>query len=75
MVCHKGLGAHDGTWKSAVYGLADEDNLKKLRKQIGYAPVPVVGAKLKKRYKRKIWNMQSPNSSSIYDRDCYDVKH
>ncbi|XP_032912357.1 saccharopine dehydrogenase-like oxidoreductase [Catharus ustulatus] len=45
----EGLGVHDGTWKSAVYGLADEDNLKKLRKQIGYAPVPVVGAKLKKR--------------------------
>ncbi|OWK60043.1 Saccharopine dehydrogenase-like oxidoreductase [Lonchura striata] len=45
----EGLGVHDGTWKSAVYGLADEANLKKLRKQIGYAPVPVVGAKLKKR--------------------------
>ncbi|NWT30454.1 SCPDL oxidoreductase, partial [Cardinalis cardinalis] len=45
----EGLGVHDGTWKSAVYGLADEASLKKLRKQIGYAPVPVVGAKLKKR--------------------------
>ncbi|NXS01285.1 SCPDL oxidoreductase, partial [Oxylabes madagascariensis] len=45
----EGVGVHDGTWKSAVYGLADEDSLKKLRKQIGYAPVPVVGAKLKKR--------------------------
>lgn len=49
MVCHKGVCVHDGTWKSAVYGLADEDNLKKLRKKIGYAPLPVVGAKLKKR--------------------------
>ncbi|NWR92241.1 SCPDL oxidoreductase, partial [Furnarius figulus] len=45
----EGVCVHDGTWKSAVYGLADEDNLRKLRKKIGYAPVPVVGAKLKKR--------------------------
>ncbi|XP_062485457.1 saccharopine dehydrogenase-like oxidoreductase [Pezoporus occidentalis] len=45
----EGTCVHDGTWKSAVYGLADQDNLKKLRKKIGYAPVPVVGAKLKRR--------------------------
>uniref|UniRef100_A0A663N533 Saccharopine dehydrogenase-like oxidoreductase n=1 Tax=Athene cunicularia TaxID=194338 RepID=A0A663N533_ATHCN len=45
----EGCCVHDGTWKSAVYGLADQDNLRKLRKKIGYAPVPVVGAKLKKR--------------------------
>ncbi|KFV42131.1 Saccharopine dehydrogenase-like oxidoreductase, partial [Gavia stellata] len=45
----QGPCAHDGTWKSAVYGLADQDNLRKLRKKIGYAPVPVVGAKLKRR--------------------------
>ncbi|NXP05440.1 SCPDL oxidoreductase, partial [Thinocorus orbignyianus] len=45
----EGACIHDGTWKSAVYGLADQDNLRKLRKQIGYAPVPVVGAKLKRR--------------------------
>ncbi|XP_074674421.1 saccharopine dehydrogenase-like oxidoreductase isoform X1 [Strix aluco] len=45
----EGSCVHDGTWKSAVYGLADQDNLRKLRKKIGYAPVPVVGAKLKKR--------------------------
>nr|XP_054486609.1 saccharopine dehydrogenase-like oxidoreductase [Agelaius phoeniceus] len=45
----EGLGVHDGTWKSAVYGIADEASLKKLRKQIGYAAIPVVGAKLKKR--------------------------
>ncbi|NXC24926.1 SCPDL oxidoreductase, partial [Campylorhamphus procurvoides] len=45
----EGLCVHDGTWKSAIYGLADEDNLRKLRKKIGYAPVPVVGAKLKRR--------------------------
>lgn len=70
-MCHKGVCVHDGTWKSAVYGLADEDNLKKLRKKIGYAPVPVVGAKLKKRYKKhKMQNMQSPNSFIIYDTDC-----
>ncbi|NXN74039.1 SCPDL oxidoreductase, partial [Himantopus himantopus] len=45
----EGSCVHDGTWKSAVYGLADQDNLRKLRKKIGYAPVPVVGAKLKRR--------------------------
>ncbi|KFP00977.1 SCPDL oxidoreductase, partial [Oreotrochilus melanogaster] len=45
----EGTCVHDGTWKSAVYGLADQDNLRKLRKSIGYAPVPVIGAKLKKR--------------------------
>ncbi|NXH70996.1 SCPDL oxidoreductase, partial [Hydrobates tethys] len=45
----EGSCGHDGTWKSAVYGLADQDNLRKLRKKIGYAPVPVVGAKLKRR--------------------------
>ncbi|NXX77637.1 SCPDL oxidoreductase, partial [Urocolius indicus] len=45
----EGSCVHDGTWKSAVYGLADQDNLRKLRKQIGYTPVPVVGAKLKAR--------------------------
>ncbi|XP_076219829.1 saccharopine dehydrogenase-like oxidoreductase [Aptenodytes patagonicus] len=46
----EGSCVRDGTWKSAVYGLADQDNLRKLRKKIGYAPVPVVGAKLKRRY-------------------------
>lgn len=45
----EGTCIHDGTWKSAIHGLADQDNLKKLRKKIGYAPVPVVGAKLKRR--------------------------
>jgi len=47
MVCHQGSCILDGTWKSAVYGLADQDNLRKLQKMIGYAPVPVAGAKLK----------------------------
>ncbi|NWU60676.1 SCPDL oxidoreductase, partial [Pterocles burchelli] len=45
----EGSCIHDGTWKSAVYGLVDQDNLRKLRKKIGHAPVPVVGAKLKRR--------------------------
>ncbi|XP_043916122.1 saccharopine dehydrogenase-like oxidoreductase [Protopterus annectens] len=40
---------HDGTWQSAVHGIADQENLKKLRKQIGQKPLPVVGAKLKRR--------------------------
>ncbi|XP_010137930.1 PREDICTED: saccharopine dehydrogenase-like oxidoreductase [Buceros rhinoceros silvestris] len=45
----EGSCVHDGTWNSAVYGLAEQDNLRKLRKEIGYSPVPVVGAKLKRR--------------------------
>uniref|UniRef100_A0A8C8R783 Saccharopine dehydrogenase-like oxidoreductase n=1 Tax=Pelusios castaneus TaxID=367368 RepID=A0A8C8R783_9SAUR len=45
----EGYSVHDGTWKSAIHGLADQDNLKNLRKQIGYKPLPIVGAKLKRR--------------------------
>uniref|UniRef100_A0A8D2J1F7 Saccharopine dehydrogenase-like oxidoreductase n=1 Tax=Varanus komodoensis TaxID=61221 RepID=A0A8D2J1F7_VARKO len=45
----EGASIHDGTWKSAIYGLADQDNLKKLRRQIGHKPLPVIGAKLKRR--------------------------
>lgn len=32
-----------------MYGLADQDKLKVLRKQIGHAPLPTIGAKLKRR--------------------------
>lgn len=67
MVCHQGSCIHDGTWKSAVYGLADQDNLRKLRKKIGYASVPVVGAKLRRRYNEpKIQNVLSSDSAIIY---------
>ena len=45
----EGSCTHDGTWKSALSDLADQDNLRKLRKKTGYAPVPAVGAKLKRR--------------------------
>ncbi|KAL8185789.1 UNVERIFIED_CONTAM: hypothetical protein K2H54_058070, partial [Gekko kuhli] len=45
----EGSSVHDGTWKSAVYGLADQDNLRKIRRQIGHKPLPVIGAKLKRR--------------------------
>lgn len=45
----EGACIHDGTWRSAVYGLADQDNLKKIRRQIGHKPLPVIGAKLKRR--------------------------
>ncbi|XP_067411331.1 saccharopine dehydrogenase-like oxidoreductase [Emydura macquarii macquarii] len=45
----EGYSIHDGTWKSAIHGLADQDNLRKLRKQIGHKPLPIVGAKLKRR--------------------------
>ncbi|XP_042308337.1 saccharopine dehydrogenase-like oxidoreductase [Sceloporus undulatus] len=45
----EGSCIHDGTWKSAIYGLSDQENLKKLRRQIGHKPIPVIGAKLKRR--------------------------
>ncbi|XP_073194418.1 saccharopine dehydrogenase-like oxidoreductase isoform X3 [Lepidochelys kempii] len=45
----EGYSIHDGTWKSAIHGLADQDNLRKLRKQIGHKPLPIIGAKLKRR--------------------------
>ncbi|XP_003215989.1 saccharopine dehydrogenase-like oxidoreductase [Anolis carolinensis] len=45
----EGVSLHDGTWKSAIYGLADQENLKKIRRQIGHKPIPVIGAKLQRR--------------------------
>ncbi|XP_061480632.1 saccharopine dehydrogenase-like oxidoreductase [Rhineura floridana] len=45
----EGASIHDGTWKSVVHGLADQDNLKKIRRQIGHKPLPVIGAKLRRR--------------------------
>ncbi|KAL7987516.1 hypothetical protein Chor_006435 [Crotalus horridus] len=45
----EGACIHDGTWKSAVYVLADKDKLKTIRKQIGHKPLPVFGKKLKRR--------------------------
>ncbi|XP_074920314.1 saccharopine dehydrogenase-like oxidoreductase [Chelonoidis abingdonii] len=45
----EGYSIHDGTWKSAIHGLADQDNLRKLRKQIGHKPLPIIGAKQKRR--------------------------
>ncbi|KAE8601760.1 hypothetical protein XENTR_v10013784 [Xenopus tropicalis] len=45
----KGTCIHDGTWQSAVHGIADEGNLRKLRKQLAYKPLPVVGKKMKRR--------------------------
>ncbi|CAH2249906.1 saccharopine dehydrogenase-like oxidoreductase [Pelobates cultripes] len=44
-----GTCIHDGTWQSAIHGIADQGNLKKLRKQLACKPLPVVGKKLKKR--------------------------
>ncbi|XP_048046854.1 saccharopine dehydrogenase a, tandem duplicate 1 [Megalobrama amblycephala] len=40
---------HDGTWQSAIYGLADSQKLRSLRKKFGHKPLPAVGAKLKRR--------------------------
>ncbi|KAM4693879.1 saccharopine dehydrogenase-like oxidoreductase [Discoglossus pictus] len=45
----EGTCIHDGTWQSAVHGIADQGNLRKLRKQIGFKPLPFVGPKLKRR--------------------------
>ncbi|KAL2098569.1 hypothetical protein ACEWY4_005049 [Coilia grayii] len=40
---------HDGTWQSAIYGFADSQKLRSLRRKFGYQPLPVVGAKIKRR--------------------------
>lgn len=40
---------HDGTWQSAIYGFADSHKLRTLRQKFGHKPVPVVGAKIKRR--------------------------
>ncbi|XP_053567030.1 saccharopine dehydrogenase-like oxidoreductase isoform X2 [Bombina bombina] len=45
----EGTCIHDGTWQSAIHGVADQGNLRKLRKQFPLKPVPIVGAKLKRR--------------------------
>ncbi|XP_018608686.1 saccharopine dehydrogenase a, tandem duplicate 1 [Scleropages formosus] len=45
----EGSCIHDGTWQSAIYGFADSEKLRSLRKKLGYAPLPVVGSKIKKR--------------------------
>uniref|UniRef100_A0AAQ5YA62 Saccharopine dehydrogenase-like oxidoreductase n=1 Tax=Amphiprion ocellaris TaxID=80972 RepID=A0AAQ5YA62_AMPOC len=45
----QGSSGHDATWQSAVYGFADSRSLCQLRKKFGHKPLPVVGAKVKKR--------------------------
>ncbi|XP_041831212.1 saccharopine dehydrogenase b isoform X2 [Melanotaenia boesemani] len=45
----EGFSGHDATWQSAVYGFADSGSLRQLRKKFGHKPLPVVGAKVKKR--------------------------
>ncbi|XP_036309434.1 saccharopine dehydrogenase-like oxidoreductase isoform X6 [Pipistrellus kuhlii] len=44
----EGLCIHDGTWKSAIYGFGNQNQLKKLREQSNLKPVPIVGTKLKR---------------------------
>ncbi|XP_042322493.1 saccharopine dehydrogenase-like oxidoreductase [Sceloporus undulatus] len=45
----EGACLHEGTWQSAIYVLAEQGKLKKIRRQIGHKPIPVIGAKLKRR--------------------------
>ncbi|XP_076612898.1 saccharopine dehydrogenase b [Chaetodon auriga] len=45
----EGSSGHDATWQSAVYGFADSGSLRQLRRKFGHKPLPVVGAKVKKR--------------------------
>ncbi|GCB77166.1 saccharopine dehydrogenase a, tandem duplicate 1 [Scyliorhinus torazame] len=45
----EGASFHDGTWQSAVHGMSDQDNLRKLRRQFGHKPLPVIGTKLRRR--------------------------
>ncbi|XP_028253883.1 saccharopine dehydrogenase-like oxidoreductase [Parambassis ranga] len=45
----EGSCGHDATWQSAVYGFADSGSLRQLRKKFGHNPLPVVGARIRKR--------------------------
>ncbi|XP_048392380.1 saccharopine dehydrogenase a, tandem duplicate 1 isoform X2 [Stegostoma tigrinum] len=45
----EGATFHEGTWQSAVHGISDQDNLRRLRRQFGQKPLPVVGTKLTRR--------------------------
>ncbi|XP_029001287.1 saccharopine dehydrogenase-like oxidoreductase [Betta splendens] len=44
-----GGSIHDGTWHSAIYGLADRPKLRSLRSKFNHKPLPTVGSKLKRR--------------------------
>ncbi|KAM4772159.1 saccharopine dehydrogenase-like oxidoreductase [Rhinophrynus dorsalis] len=44
----EGTHLHDGTWQSAVQGVADQD-IRKLGKQLDHKPFPIVGKKLRGR--------------------------
>ncbi|XP_059841566.1 saccharopine dehydrogenase a, tandem duplicate 1 [Hypanus sabinus] len=45
----KGASFHDGTWQSAIHGLSDQAELRKLRRQFGFQPLPIIGTKLRRR--------------------------
>ncbi|KAL0969322.1 hypothetical protein UPYG_G00225560 [Umbra pygmaea] len=45
----EGGSIHDGTWQSAIYGFAESDKLRTLRKKFGHKPLPVLGSKIKRR--------------------------
>ncbi|XP_056423140.1 saccharopine dehydrogenase-like oxidoreductase [Hyla sarda] len=45
----EGICIHDGTWQSAIHGIADKENLKSLRRKLALKPLPVIGKKLKRR--------------------------
>uniref|UniRef100_A0A7N6B3Z2 Saccharopine dehydrogenase-like oxidoreductase n=1 Tax=Anabas testudineus TaxID=64144 RepID=A0A7N6B3Z2_ANATE len=45
----QGASIHDGTWQSAIYGLADKQKLQSLRRKFNHKPLPTVGSKLKRR--------------------------
>ncbi|KAF1376320.1 hypothetical protein PFLUV_G00210280 [Perca fluviatilis] len=45
----EGSSGHDATWQAAVHGFADSKSLRQLRKKLGHKPLPVVGAKIRKR--------------------------
>lgn len=44
-----GTCIHDGTWQSAVYGFADSQKLKSLRRKFNHKPLPFIGSKIEHR--------------------------
>ncbi|XP_051867624.1 saccharopine dehydrogenase-like oxidoreductase [Pristis pectinata] len=45
----EGASFHDGTWQSAIHGMSDQAKLRKLRRQFGFKPLPIIGTKLIRR--------------------------
>lgn len=67
----QGGSGHDATWQSAVYGFADSKSLRQLRKKFGHKPLPVVGARVKKRWGYNCGQLLSSRNTFILNNDIF----